>query len=230
VADAFKSEAANVQRLIGLSPEATEKMLCAVWMNPARRQAWSDGFMQIGANATTRLTFDEYYRSLHSDGAKVRTFFELYANSGVVPSEVDYGFIIDRATETSAPPADRIPALASTIQKATAGKGNPNAWARLSISRALPAGNAQLRADRKGRDMAFVLDALDNEEVLTEAERTAWQGRGQYRASDVGLSDGRAVPTFSPVSVDLAQMPAPGSTQLTIGENDACPAAVLHPR
>jgi peptidoglycan hydrolase-like protein with peptidoglycan-binding domain len=227
--NAFGGEISNIDRLVGLSPAATEKMLCAVWMDSSRRAHWSAAFANLGKAATTRRTYNEYYRSTHSDGSKIRTFFNLYELIGLNPSEIDYGFFVDRATHSSPPAAARLPALAEQTRVFIAGKDNPNALARLFLSRNIVTGNASQIADRRGRDIAFVLDALDKKGILTRQERNDWEARGRYKASDVGLSDGRAAPGFTPTTIDLSKMPAPTSNDLTASEENVCPDRVLHP-
>jgi hypothetical protein len=97
------------------------------------------------------------------------------------------------------------------------------------LTRTLVAGNDALRADRTGRDMAFVLDALGEGDTITAEERKQWEKRGKVKASDVGLSDERTVPGFTPTAIDLTSMPKAISTTLTPAEEKACPLAVLKP-
>lgn len=229
VANAFGSETDNVDRLITLSPAATEKMLCAIWMDPARRTAWKKSFERLGATPVYRGVYDQYYRSSLSDGAKVQTFYRLYERAGLTPSEVDYGFFVDRATHSTPPKTDELDRLAREMKAFTAGKDAPNAFARLYLTRTLVAGNVTQRADRMGRDMAFLLDALAGSGALTTQERVAWSNRGRFLASDVGLSESRQVTSFAPITIDLSKMPRPTSDVLLPEERDACPKAVLLP-
>jgi hypothetical protein len=226
---AFGAELPQVERLVSLSPAAVEKMLCSVWMDPARRQGWQASFVELGAAPSTRAAYDAYYRSLRSDGAKIQTFFRLYELAGLTPTEVDYGYFVDRATHSTAPKSSELAALATQIRSATADKGQPHPWARLLLSRTLRPGNPSLRADRMGRDMAFLLDALGAGDALSSEERAQWAARGRFKASDVGLSDDRAAASFAPSVLDLAGLPEARSEQLTPAEEHGCPAAVLHP-
>jgi hypothetical protein len=226
---AFGDELPQIERLVALAPAATEKLLCSVWMNPARRQAWQAAFARLGAAPSVRAAYDAYYRSPRSDGAKVQTFFRLYQLAGLTPSEVDYGFFVDRATHSTPPRSSELAALAQRMRDFVAGHSPANAWARLFLARTVIPGNASLRADRKGRDLAFILDALGEGPALSAEERAQWAARGRLKASDVGLSEARAVPSFTPTTLDLTGLPAASSAQLTAAEEAACPTAVLHP-
>jgi hypothetical protein len=226
---AFGAELPQVERLLSLSPAAVEKMLCSVWMDPARRSGWQKSFAALGAAPSTRAAYDAYYRTLRSDGAKIQTFFRLYELAGLTATEVDYGFFVDRATHSTPPRNSELAALATQIRTAVADQGQPNAQARLLLARTVRPGNPALRADRMGRDMAFLLDALGDGDVLSTEERTQWAARGRFKASDVGLSDDRQVAAFTPSVLDLTGLPAASSDHLTPQEEQGCPAAVLHP-
>jgi hypothetical protein len=229
LATAFGDEADVVDRLVALAPAQTEKLLCSVWIDPQRRAAWKASFGKIGAMPAARSAYDAYYRTAPSDGSKIQTFFRLYAQAGLTPTEVDYGFFVDRATHSTPPATAAVPDLARQLSAAIAGHDQPHARARLWLARTLIPANKALAADRKGRDMAFILDALGSDPVITAEERSQWAARGKVKASDAGLSDDRTVPGFVPAAIDLAAMPKPLTTELSPAEQAACPAAVLKP-
>lgn len=225
---AFGTEAAQVDRLTRLEPSAVEKVLCSVWMSPERRAQWKAALADLGRGHLVRAAYDAYYRSAHSDGAKILTFSRLYQQAHLTITEVDYGFFVDRATHSTPPGESEIGSLAQQLAAEVAGRDLPNARARLYLSRTLLAGNASAQADRQGRDMAFLVDAFPTGDLTTN-ERAQWSARGRLKASDVGLSDERAAPAFVPSTVNLEGVPPATLQDLTPAEATGCPDAVLHP-
>ena len=63
-----------------------------------------------------RLVYDTVYASSAYDGNKVAQFYRLYEQAGIVPTEVDYAFMVDRATQTSAPTTEKINAAAEAMK------------------------------------------------------------------------------------------------------------------
>lgn len=216
VASSFAEEAPAVLRLL-LLPEggrATEIYLCGIWAEPARREAWRAGFRRFGAAAAVRQAYGELYRSTSFDGGKIAAFHKAYEDRGLTVTEIDFAFFVDRAAHTSV----AYDAVFAALQP-----GLTNAEARRRIAQQLRPGNPDQKRDRLGRDVAYYVDAFPAA-GLTPDERSAWDDRGRRRASDVGLSDERAAPAFSPGPA----IPAlPATASLTPAEIAACPAAVL---
>lgn len=230
IKSSFGEEFSYLRRFIGLSEQSTQKMLCAVWRNPVRREAWRLAFAKLGANEFTRDTFNRYYQSTISDGGKIARLYRLYELAGLTPSEVDYAFFVDRATHSTVPSSEALTALAAKMKTFVAPfKNNKNAYARLLISRELLAPNTNRIWDRRGRDMAFILGILRSTGTLKDQEIQDWERRGRYLVSDVGLSDTISAPPFTPVQLDLTGMPK-GTDELNDDERNNCPYTVLNPR
>lgn len=220
---AFGPLAPLARRLVRLDAPDTERFLCANWLDPQRRQQWKDAFTRFGAAPQVRQAYEKVYASSGFDGGKIERFYELYRQAGVVPTEVDYAFMVDRATQMSAPSSATITSAATAMRAlgATAAPAGLRRWLAQNLpSRSLP-------ADRLARDVVFYIDALDS--ALTADERAAWQKRNRIRASDAGLSDSVPAPTFSAAKLPFAA-PARGTDHLTASEQAACPAAILNPR
>jgi len=166
--------------------------------------------------------YDLHYLSRTSDGAKMATFYKLYEKLGIKPTEVDYGFFLDRATHSSAPSDldSAVRKIQSWLeeQHVTRSPGN----VRRAIAARFPTANQA--KDRLGRDVAFFIDAV-SEPKLTQEERQAWKNRGQLSAANVGLSDEREAPALNPGP------PATGpSFSESLEPAPQCPPSVLDPR
>jgi hypothetical protein len=219
---AFGAEAPAVRSLLSADKASTRSALCAIYLDPARRAAWTRAFAELGGNPSVRTAYDAHYDSDRSDGSKMARFAATYAELGLAPTEVDYAFFLDRATHSSGLRVDAA-AAAAAIRSWLAQRGWTLAPAnvRRAISGRYPTRNQT--ADRLGRDVAFFVDAVgvDN---LTATERSAWRKRGPLRASDVGLSDARPGPPIAPT--DAGAGPGSGSALTPL---PACPASVLDP-
>jgi len=223
VDDSFKSTSADVRRLVRLDAKEAGPFLCKIWINPQLRQQWKDGFALFGASPQVRLVYDAFYASSTSDGGKIAQFYRLYASAGIVPTEVDYGFMIDRATQFSGPGANTI-AAATAAMKSRGARTTP---AELRRWLALNFRPSNQRTDRLGRDVVFYIDALEaSGQSLTPEERTAWIGRNPIRSNDAGLSDSVQLAEFHAPEFKYQPLPR-GTEHLTDAERGACPAAIL---
>ncbi len=62
--------------------------------------------------------YDAVYTSSGYDGGKIAQFYRPYEEAGIVLTEIDYAFMVDRATQSSAPGKQ-------TIAAAKAGTTSP---------------------------------------------------------------------------------------------------------
>ena len=219
----FGSTAPLVRRLVHLNASDTERFLCTMWLDSHLRQEWKDAFASFGAYQQVVNVYDTVYASSSYDGGKIARFYRLYRQAGIVPTEVDYALMVDRATQTSAPDAKTIMA-ATEAMKSLGARATP---AELRRWLALNFRPLNQRTDRLGRDVVFYVDAL--EENLTPQERAAWRSRNPIRSSDAGLSDSVNKAAFQAPKLGYSPPPR-GTEQLTDAERGACPAAILDPR
>ncbi len=193
---ALGADEAEIMDLVGLSRCHTELYLCAKWVEPTNRDKWQAAFRRLAEVPEARKTFDEYYKSVKSDGSKIRAFFSLYRLLKVKPSEIDYAFFVDRATHTKGL-GDEPAKIAKQVTNFVGAKKD-NWRIRRALSIVAPVTGDQ-KKDRLGRDVTFFIDAV-GEANLEEDETAAWTDRGGLKASDFGLSD--------TVLVDEPQVPA----------------------
>lgn len=222
ISSAFGAEADAVRVATGLDNQhdnsPLERFLCGVWIDPARRSAWKEGFARLGAMELVRATYDEVYDGRNFDGGKVQAFLRAWTSAGLSPTEIDLAFFIDRAVHMSISETQIRDVLTEILTETP--KASP-AEIRRALSSAVRPANQ--RKDRLGRDAAFFVDGVD----LGAEEKSAWHQRGARRASDVGLSDDRAAPQFA-VGPDLDWTPASSVTP-DESELGACPPGVLDP-
>jgi hypothetical protein len=226
---AFGAEAKAVRRMLELANNTDnsplETYLCSVWMDPARRLAWRNGFAALGARADVRETYREVYQSASFDGGKVATFYAVWARSefGLGVTELDHAFFLDRSAHMSI--SGTALAAALTALKAEAGQDWPLAPAKVRQHIAVTVRPTNQKKDRLGRDVAFYIDGVGDAGLNTE-EREAWTARGARRAADIGLSDSRLMPAYTPGPKRPSIVP---TGQLTASDAANCPAAVLNP-
>jgi hypothetical protein len=223
IGESFGPAQADVRRLLKLNADDTERFLCGVWLDPVNRKAWNEGFQRLGSHAEVARAYDLVYASAGFDGGKIAQYYRLYQKLGVVPSEVDYAFFVDRATQMSGP--QNVDGMAAKARAALGGGTLEPAKVRRWIAQNMVPGNQSLQEDRLGRDVVFYIDNL--EASLTPEERAAWKGRNRLRARDVGLTDSLVVPEFR--AVPLGTTPPPrGTESLSAVERNKCPPAVLN--
>jgi hypothetical protein len=221
VTAAFGADAATLRQLISLNDDSARRLLCSIYADAARRADWTRAFKELGKSALVRSMYDRHYLSRVSDGSKMERLYRLYDKLGITPTEVDYGFFLDRATHSS-PPSD-VDNAAGRIKTWLAEKGLPRTPANVRRAFAAKFPTPSQRQDRLGRDVAFFIDAV-GESGLTPEERQAWKQRGQLTAANVGLSDGRAAPALNPGSD-----PNGPSFDKVLNPSPSCPASVLNP-
>jgi hypothetical protein len=201
--------------------------LCEIYVDRARKMQWTQAFAVFGKLPVVQTLYDQHYLSLVSDGAKMRDFYHLYERLGVRPTEIDYAFFLDRATQASAPAPTDATAAALTKWLAKRKLAHTPANLRRAIAAVFP--TPYQKFDRLGRDVAFIVDAV-TEARLTVAERNAWQNRGALSAGSVGFSDERPAPPLSVISVtgELSGPRVDGVATFAAGAS--CPVAVLNPK
>lgn len=221
---AFGKHAAEARALLTLDNASTKAFLCHIFANETSRNEWTEAFESFGSQPVVQENYQRHYASLGSDGGKIRQFFALYRKLGIQPTEIDLGFFLDRAAQTSGI-AD-INVAASRILHELDGEGRDHSPSniRRAIALTYPADAAHAR-DRLGRDVAFYIDATGLE-GLSPKERDAWTWkRRSYRASDVGLRD--TVMSPPPQITDSAPSP-PFNRHLV--PMPTCPAAIMEPK
>jgi hypothetical protein len=235
--NAFGAEASAMQRFLRLKadPErkcpndpAIEKFMCAVWITPARKAVWNKALVDLGNAPAIRAVFDKLYASRDFDGGKVARFFRFWSELGLAPTQADYAYFVDRATQTNGPARDATDFANQVAQVRTCMPGEPssvngNAKARRCYSRNNQPGNQSTL--RLGRDVAFYKDSYP---PLTSAEQTAWSNYKKITISDLAISDATAYGAYSAPSIGT-EGPVPDSDDLTPEENSICPASVLNP-
>jgi hypothetical protein len=241
VENAFGSELERLRRFLRLSgseesttcaePTPLKRFMCAVWVDPKRRDAWDKAFVTLGRSPLVRRNYAQLYTYDEFDGGKLTALAALWKELGLAVSEVDYAFFVDRATHLGGPPED----MASTVTKMTACLDqqsqalNRNGAARRCLAKVQP--HDTQPEYRLARDVAFYLDAFPDT-GLSKAEVSAWANYVPLSATrDFGLSDDRQVEvTEAPSLTDRwPDGPSPSSSELTPEELRACPATVLSP-
>jgi hypothetical protein len=203
--------------------------MCALWIDPVRRQIWDDALVELGHSRMVRETYAKIYALDEFDGGKLLAFIALWKELGLTPSEVDYAFFLDRATHLGGPPvADQVGPLRACAREQTKSVF-ANAAARRCLAKLQP--HDTQPEYRLGRDVAFYLDAYP-EGALSEKEIAAWAGYVPLSAvHNFGLSE--TTPAQIPRAASLSSLgpdlPKPDSTHITKGERQACPASVLAP-
>jgi hypothetical protein len=223
VDSSFGSTSSDVRRLTGLDAKDVGAFLCKIWIDPQLRQQWKDGFARFGASPQVQRVYDALYASSSADGGKIAQYYRLYASAGIVPTEVDYAFMIDRATQFSGPGAKTIAAAAAAM-KSSGARSTPvelRRWIALNFR------PSNQRTDRLGRDVVFYVDGLEaSGQGLTPEERTAWNGRNALRSRDAGLSESMQIAEFQAPQFAYPHQPR-GTERLDGAERGSCPATVL---
>ncbi len=208
-----------------------KKFVCAIWINSTRRQAWETAFASLGHAEVTRQAYDQIYALREFDGGKFESFYDLWKQLGLTPSEVDYAFFIDRITHLGGPPEAQ-PSFVGEMSRCIGGETvalSRNAAARRCL------GRLQLRSSqatlRMGRDVAYYLDSYP-EGSLSAAEIEAWGGYIPLSATfNLGLSDSRPHdrPVVGTLATGSGNLPKADDVRLTPEESTSCPANVLTP-
>lgn len=216
---AFGVQTNSVRRLLALSDEEVEHYLCMIWLNPVARLQWLQGFSRFGLDSHVRGVYDAVYGSAEFDGGKIERYYRLYAELGLIPSEVDYGFFVDRATHMGG----LTDSVIAKAKKEAVGLTNAEfrRWLALNFR------PARQRSDRLGRDVVFYVDDLGPD--LAQEERTAWVSRSATRASEYGLRTTIATPIFKSNPTPYPKPQRDLAQSLTEAERALCPPAVLRP-
>jgi hypothetical protein len=240
VENAFGREFASVRRFFRLQSGPSDRIcmevtplrhfMCAVWMDPVRRDTWEQALAELGRSPLVRKAYDRLYALREFDGDKLRAFFDLWRRLGLTPNEVDYAYFIDRITHLGGPPSE--PASFQRLSQCIAGEtkaASRNAAARRCIARTQ-------RHDtqpeyRAARDVGFYLDSYP-QGALSEAEVKGWAGYMPLSAvHNFGLSETRPVEFATPPALESLgrDLPLAERSDLTEAELNGCPATVLRP-
>ncbi len=154
---------------------------------------WYGAFRALAAHPEVVAAFDAHYAAQNrAIAARLAGLYEtrrLRSGSDTwIPTEVDWAFFLDRATqfstdlEAAGAALDALPADASPALR------------RQTLARSSYPAIAQHRRLRIGRDVAFYVDGAE----LNDEERDGWEHYGGRRAAQAGLSDARrpAAPPF----------------------------------
>ena len=240
VEKAFGREFSNVRRFFRLQSGPSDRIcteitplkrfMCAVWMDPARRQIWEDALGQLGRSKLVRRTYDRLYALREFDGDKLRAFFELWRRLGLTANEVDYAFFIDRITHLDGPPEG--PASFHRLSACVGGETRAltrNAAARRCLARMqLHDTQPELRS---ARDVGFYLDSY-RDGALSKAEIEGWGAYVPVSAvHNFGLSETKTVEMPNPAGLESLgnDLPLAERSDLTETERNGCPATVLTP-
>jgi hypothetical protein len=220
--DAFGSLANDVRKLPRLNKSSTRTFLCSIFADEASRAQWTQSFAKFGSTPAVPEAYRRHYSSLASDGAKTQSFDTLYRKLGMKPTEIDYGFFLDRATHSSPlHDLDRAVKDIKTKLQSSGGTITP-ANVRRTIAQVFQVSHQT--EDRLGRDVAYFMDAT-TVAGLTPRELAAWNTRGRLRASDAGLSDERSAPALV-----IAPIIKPPSFREDLTPMSSCPPSVINPR
>lgn len=232
---AFGEEMENVRRFVSLAaPPADdcdghtplEHFMCALWMNESRRRLWTEALTELGREPQVRQVFNAVYALDAFDGYKLRAYYQLWSALDLRPSEIDYAFFLDRATQIGSPPEAITPRLRACVEGETSAQSR-NAAARRCLSRLHP--HPTQPVDRLARDVAFYRESYQQAD-LSEAEASRWQLHIPISAEkNLGLSDDRAVPLDEILTASAEdEQPDFNGTFLTEAEL-GCPASILKP-
>ncbi|GAN00467.1 hypothetical protein U91I_04133 [alpha proteobacterium U9-1i] len=158
----------------------------------AHFRIWYGAFRVLAARPEVVAAYDTHYAAQNRAGAArlaalYNTRRERSGSNTWVPTEIDWAFFLDRATQFTTNLNAAVDALDALPSDA-----NP-AQRRQAIARASLPVLASHRRLRLGRDVAFYVDGAE----LNEEESDAWRYYGARRAGQVGLSDLRR-PAASP--------------------------------
>lgn len=237
---AFGTEYADLHRFFHLAGGGKEtcdgaiplkQFVCSVWIDPERRRIWDEALATLGHSALVRNAYSRLYGLNEFDGAKLQRYFQLWRDLGLVPSQVDYAFFLDRATHLGGPPQDHseVEKLAACLHEERRIALTANGAARRCLARQQP--HETQPVYRLARDVGYYLDnyplgALNDEEIRTWGGYVPISAGHNFRLSDVvpfHLTEAQSLTSIVP------DAPKPQSDELTPAEMNACPASVLSP-
>lgn len=179
-------------------------LMVKICRQPGQMKAWERAFARLGADPDVRATYDA---EVWGEGAWFRGIVNRLSDSwvavGLVPSEVDFAFFVDRSIHMGWGQA-RFAAVDAALAKLKASvppEEFTNARARLAVADAVRA--KAHPEDRLARDAIFLIDAEPELASAMAASptwprgwKTAWRLRSNITAADVGLSDDRPAPDW----------------------------------
>ena len=189
VRDHFKDEAGLLDQLLDRRDPAwcakQAAILKPVFDDPERREGLRVILAAMSAHAEIRAGYDGYF--LGSSGylaGRMARYYALYARVGLVPTEVDFAWFLDRSLD--------YPPLSDALSDALVAKimqGGATNWrARRTIAHETPFTSDGARSFQLGRDAVYWIDAV-GQAGLDPAENASWVRNSRLKASDVGLRE-----------------------------------------
>jgi hypothetical protein len=179
-------------------------LMVKICRQPGQMDAWRRAFARLGADPVIRAAYDS---EAWGEGAWFRTVVNKLSDSwtaaGLVPSEVDFAFFVDRSIHMGWGAA-RFAAVDQALAQLKASvppEEFTNARARFAVADAVRA--KAHPDDRMARDAIFLIDSEDELAPTMAASaswprawKTLWRLRANISAADVGLSDARPAPEW----------------------------------
>jgi len=188
-------------------------LMAKVCRQRGQMAAWTQAFARLGADPVVRAAYDS---QAWGEGAWLRTVVNKLSDSwtaaGLVPSEVDFAFFVDRAIHMGwgAPRFAAVDAALANLKASVPSEQFTNARARLTVADAVRA--KAHPDDRLARDAIFLVDAEEELAPAMAASPTwpkswkaAWRQRANLSAADVGLFDARPAPEWPSAAAAVAE-------------------------
>ncbi|WP_304218455.1 hypothetical protein [Phenylobacterium aquaticum] len=161
------------------------KILKPVFDDPERREEFRVIFARLAAHPEIRAGYDAYFMGPTGYLAgRMGRYYALYAQAGLVPTEADFAFFLDRSLDYP-PLSDALAAQLLPLVKAA----GPQTWqARRIIANQTPFSSPGARSFQIGRDAVYWVDAV-GQAGLDPVEASSWVRNSRLKASDVGLTE-----------------------------------------
>ena len=189
VQDHFKTEAALLAQLLDRRDPAwcqnQAAVLRPVFDDPERREGLRVILGAMAVHAEIRAGYDAYF--LGPTGylaGRMARYYALYARVGLIPTEVDFAWFLDRSLDY--PPISD--ALADALVAKIMQAGAANWRARRTIAHETPFTSPGAWNFQIGRDAVYWIDAV-GQAGLDPAEAASWVRNSRLKASDVGLQE-----------------------------------------
>lgn len=160
-------------------------ILKPVFDDPERREEFRVIFARLAEHAEIRAGYDAYF--LGPTGylaGRMTRYYSLYAQAGLIPTETDFAFFLDRSLDYP-PLSDALSAQLLPQVKAA----GPETWkARRVIANQTPFTSPGARSFQLGRDAVYWVDAT-GQAGLDPVEASSWVRNSRLKASDVGLTE-----------------------------------------
>lgn len=221
VRDHFRDEAPLLAQLLDRRDPAWRQkqaqILRPVFDDPERREGFRVILEAMSAHAEIRAGYDAYF--LGAGGylaGRMARYYALYARVGLVATEVDFAFFLDRSLD--------YPPLSDALTEALVPKimqGGATNWrARRTIAHETPFTSPAAWNFQIGRDAAYWIDAV-GQAGLDPAENASWVRNSRLKASDVGLTERAYAPPCAVVFLPACATTAAASRPDASSPGDA---------